>query len=144
MMQSKYFRTCFGIIALLLIIYLGAEISFLFRPIVSMFNMLIVPVAMAGFFYYLLRPIVDYLERRKIKRSIGVLMLYFVFAGLCAIFGIVVWPTLREQIENFISNAPFLVEGVEEQIDQLQQNQFWSRYVPTESELSTSLTEYMN
>jgi predicted PurR-regulated permease PerM len=90
MMQSKYFRTCFGIIALLLIIYLGAEISFLFRPIVSMFNMLIVPVAMAGFFYYLLRPIVDYLERRKIKRSIGVLMLYFVFAGLCAIFGIVV------------------------------------------------------
>lgn len=65
MMQSKYFRTCFGIIALLLIIYLGAEISFLFRPIVSMFNMLIVPVAMAGFFYYLLRPIVDYLERRK-------------------------------------------------------------------------------
>ena len=78
----------------------------MFRPIVSMFNMLIVPVAMAGFFYYLLRPIVDYLERRKIKRSIGVLMLYFVFAGLCAIFGIVVWPTLREQIENFISNTP--------------------------------------
>ena len=109
-----------------------------------MFNMLIVPVAMAGFFYYLLRPIVDYLERRKIKRSIGVLMLYFVFAGLCAIFGIVVWPTLREQIENFISNTPFLVEGVQEQIDQLQQNQFWSRYIPTESELSTSLTEYMN
>ena len=72
MMQSKYFRTCLGIIALLLIIYLGSEISFLFRPIVSMFNMLIVPVAMAGFFYYLLRPIVDYLERRRIKRSIGV------------------------------------------------------------------------
>ena len=109
-----------------------------------MFNMLIVPVAMAGFFYYLLRPIVDYLERRKIKRSIGVLMLYFVFAGLCAIFGIVVWPTLREQIENFISNTPFLVEGVQEQIDQAAENQFWSRYIPTESELSTSLTEYMN
>ncbi|WP_342574540.1 AI-2E family transporter [Paenibacillus sp. FSL M8-0142] len=144
MMQSKYFRTCLGIIALLLIIYLGSKVSFLFRPIVSMFNMLIFPVAIAGFFYYLLRPIVDYLERRKIKRSIGVLMLYFVFAGLMAIFGIVVWPTLREQIENFISHMPFLVEDMQDQLDQLQQAPYWSRFIPTESELATSLTEYMN
>ena len=33
---------------------------------------------------------------------------------------------------------------MQEQIDQLRQNRFWSRYIPTESELSTSLTEYMN
>jgi len=144
MMQSKYFRTCLGIIALLLIIYLGSEISFLFRPIVSMFNMLIVPVAMAGFFYYLLRPIVDYLERRRIKRAIGVLMIYFVIAGLCAIFGIVVWPTLRDQIENLINNTPFLVEDMQKQIDQLQHNSYWARFIPSESELTSSLSDYMN
>ncbi|GAE04314.1 hypothetical protein JCM10914_354 [Paenibacillus sp. JCM 10914] len=144
MMQSKYFRTCLGIIALLLIIYLGSKVSFLFNPIVSMVKMLIVPVAMAGFFYYLLRPIVDYLERQKIKRAIGVLMIYFVFAGLIVIFGIVVWPTLKEQIENFIKNAPFLVEDLQEQINQLQQNPYWSRLIPTETELSSSLADYVN
>lgn len=33
---------------------------------------------------------------------------------------------------------------MQQQIDQLQQNPYWSRFIPTESELSTSLTEYMN
>lgn len=79
MLESKYFRTCFGIMALLLILYLGSKVSFLFRPFVSMVKMLIFPTAIAGFFYYLLRPIVDYLERQKIKRALAVLMIYFVF-----------------------------------------------------------------
>lgn len=144
MMQSKYFRTCLGIIALLLIIYLGTKISFLFSPIVSIFKMLLVPMAMAGFFYYLLRPIVDYLENRKIKRPLGVLMIYFVFAGLFTIFILVVWPTLKEQIENFITNAPNLVDDLQKQMNQLQQNPFWARFMPSESELYTRMMEYVN
>lgn len=144
MMQSKYFRTCLGIIALLLIIYLGSKISFLFRPFVSIFNMLLFPMAMAGFFYYLLRPIVDYLEQRKIKRSLGVLMIYFVFSGLFALFVFWVWPTLKEQIENFIMNAPNLVDDLQQQMNQLQQNPFWARFMPSESEMYTRLMEYAN
>lgn len=144
MMQSKYFRTCLGIIALLLIIYLGAKVSFLFNPIVSIFNMLLVPIAAAGFFYYLLRPIVDYLERRKIKRPLGVLMIYFVFAGLFLIFILLVWPTLKEQIENFIENAPNLVNDLQTQMNQLGKNPFWSRFMPSESELYNGLMDYAN
>ncbi|MGM1050018.1 MAG: AI-2E family transporter [Bacillota bacterium] len=144
MMQSKYFRTCLGIIALLLIIYLGSKISFLFNPILSIFNMLLVPIAMAGFFYYLLRPIVVYLERRKIKRSLGVLIIYCVFIGIFTIFIVVVWPTLNEQITNFIMNAPNLVEDMQKQMNQLQQNPFWSRLIPSESELYNRMMEYVD
>lgn len=144
MMQSKYFRTCLGIIALLLIIFLGSKISFLFSPIVSMINMLIVPIAISGFFFYLLRPIVDYLERRKIKRPLGVLMIYFVTAGLFAIFILLVWPTLKEQIENFIENAPNLVDDLQKQMNQLGHNPFWARFMPSESEFNNGLMEYVN
>ncbi|WP_054955067.1 AI-2E family transporter [Paenibacillus dakarensis] len=144
MMQSKYFRTCLGIIALLLIIYLGTKISFLFNPIVSIFKILLVPIAAAGFFYYLLRPIVDYLERRKIKRPLGVLMIYFVFIGLFAIFFLLVWPTLREQIENFIKNAPNLVDDLQSQVNLLSENPFWGRFMPSESELYNGFMEYVN
>ncbi|MGG1879447.1 AI-2E family transporter [Paenibacillus cisolokensis] len=144
MLESKYFRTCFGIMALLLILYLGSKVSFLFRPVVSIVKMLIFPTAIAGFFYYLLRPIVDYLERQKIKRALAVLMIYFVFGGICAIFITVVWPTLREQIDLFIEHAPFLVQDVQHQISQLQQNPAWSRFIPTESELATTITDSIN
>lgn len=144
MLDSKYFRTCIGIIALLLIIYLGSRVSFLFQPVISMVNMLIVPTAAAGFFYYLLRPIVDYLERQHLKRALGVLMIYFVLAGICAIFIIVVWPTLSDQIDNFMEHAPFLVEDVQRQISHLQQNPAWSRFIPTESEVMTTITDFIN
>ncbi|NMO94732.1 AI-2E family transporter [Paenibacillus lemnae] len=141
MMQSKYFRTCLGIIALLLIIYLTTKISFLFQPLVSIFNMLLVPMAISGFFFYLLRPIVDHLERRKIKRPLGVLLIYFVFAGLFAIFVVTIWPTLQEQIENFVMNAPNLVQDLQKQMTQLQQSSFFGRFMPSESEIYTRATE---
>lgn len=144
MMQSKYFRTCLGIIALLLIVYLGTKVSFLFKPILSLFNMLLVPIAIAGFFYYLLRPIVNYLERRKIKRSLGVLLIFLVFIGVFAIFIVVVWPTLKEQIENFIMNAPYLVEDIQKQINQLQQSPIWSRIIPSESEIYNRLMQFVD
>lgn len=144
MMQSKYFRTSIGIILFLLILYLGSKISFLFQPLVSIFKMLLAPMALAGFFFYLLRPIVDHLERRKIKRGLGVLMIYFVFAGLFAIFILLVWPTLKDQIENFILNAPNLVNDIQKQVDQLQNNSFLSRFMPSESELYNRVMEYVN
>ncbi|MBO2944906.1 AI-2E family transporter [Paenibacillus sp. F411] len=144
MLQNKYFRTCLGIIAFLLIVYLLTKISFLFRPFVDIFNLLLVPIALAGFFYYLLRPVVDYLEKRKIKRALAVLMIYFVFAALFALFIVTVWPTLREQIENFISNAPNLVQDVQKQMDELKKNSIIGQYIPSESELYNRVSEYAN
>lgn len=58
--QSKYFRTCLGLIFALLIIYLGSKVSFIFNPLVLLFNIMIIPVMLAGFMYYLLRPIVNF------------------------------------------------------------------------------------
>lgn len=66
MLQSKYFRTSLAIIAFLTILYLGSKVIFLFTPLVSIFNLLLVPMMLSGFMFYLLRPLVNFLETKNL------------------------------------------------------------------------------
>lgn len=144
MLDSKYFRTSLAIIAFLTILYLGSKVIFLFTPVVSIINLLLVPMMLSGFMYYLLRPIVNYLGTKNVNRGLSVLLIYFVFAGLFVLFWVLVWPTLREQIQNFIENTPYLVEGIQNQFNQLRNDPTFSRFFSGESDVTTSLTEYVN
>ncbi|MBE9912720.1 AI-2E family transporter [Paenibacillus donghaensis] len=144
MLQSKYFRTCLGIICALLIIYLGSKVSFIFHPFVLLFNIMIVPLMLAGFMYYLLRPIVNFLEKHRWPKPISILLIYLVFAGLLVLFSILVWPTLSDQVINFVNNAPHFVEGLQKQLEQLQSNRYFSKLVPDESDLGTRIVKYLN
>ncbi|GAF07125.1 hypothetical protein JCM16418_1114 [Paenibacillus pini JCM 16418] len=94
--------------------------------------------------FYLLRPIVNYMEKHGWKRPISIITIYLVFAGLIVLFSILVWPTLQEQVVNFANNAPFFVEGLQKQLQALQHNRFLSKIIPSESEITSRVTEYAN
>ncbi|KAA9007533.1 AI-2E family transporter [Paenibacillus spiritus] len=144
MLQHKYYRTCIAIILFLLIVYLGSKVSFLLAPVGAIISLLLVPMMLSGFMYYLLRPLVNYLERRKIKRPLAILLIYLVFIGLFAIFWVAVWPTLQDQGNNFIKNAPNLVQDLQNQFNQLRENPTTARFFKGESDLTTRLYEYLN
>lgn len=59
MWQHPFYRTSLGIIMVLTIIYLLSKVSFIFNPLVTLVSILIVPITISGFLYYLLRPIVQ-------------------------------------------------------------------------------------
>lgn len=70
---------------------------------------LFAPFILAWVLAYILRPVADALERRRVPRGLAVLLLVVpVVSGivLAIVFGV---PALREQIERFIENAPALV-----------------------------------
>ncbi|MFC4103127.1 AI-2E family transporter [Paenibacillus xanthanilyticus] len=141
--NTRWFRLAYGTILLLLIIYLVAKVSFLFRPIATMFNILIVPFMLAGFFYYLLRPIVNYLTARKMNRFVAVLFIYLLLGAFLAIFFMSVWPALVAQIELFAEEAPQLIEGFREQMLHLQQNRMVAAFTAPESDLTAKVSEYV-
>ena len=144
MLQNKFFRTCLGIIAILLIIFLASKVSFIFQPLLLAFNILVIPISLAGFMYYLLRPIVNYLHDKNMHRSIAVLFIYLVVTGLIILFFMLVWPTLRKQIFNFIDSTPFIIEGIQTQLNELQNNRFWSKMIPSESEITSTITDLID
>lgn len=144
MQQQKFFRTSLAIIAILLILYLGSKVIFLFAPLGAIFRLLLVPIMLSGFMYYLLRPLVRILEKKKLNRTFSILLIYFLIAGLFILFWIVVWPTLQVQIQNFLDNTPYLVEGMQDQFNSLKDNPTLSRFFQGESDIAARLSEYLS
>lgn len=142
--QNRFIIWCISIILVLIIIYLGSLVSFIFKPIISLFSMSIVPLMLAGFAYYLLRPLVNEMERRKVNRTLAILLIYLVFAIIITVFGLWVWPSLRTQLMNFVENAPSIFIALGKKLEELESNGLLSEFLPQDSNLLTKLTEYLN
>ncbi|WP_251375187.1 AI-2E family transporter [Paenibacillus sp. YPG26] len=120
------------------------QVRFIFNPVVTFVQILIVPMTISGFLYYLLRPIVHYLDTRKVNRMLSVLLIYLCIAGVITIFFFLVWPSLTRQVQEFISNLPTLLDGVKTQIAAIQKGPLFSMIDSGNTEISEKITGYIN
>lgn len=122
---NTFVRFSIALALILVNIYLLSRVSFIFQPLVTMITVITVPMMLSVFFYYLLRPLVNYMEKKKINRTLSILLIYLVIAILGVFFIIGLWPSLREQLINLVDNAPSLINSLSEQIERA-----WSKMVP--------------
>ncbi|MNZ85596.1 AI-2 transport protein TqsA [compost metagenome] len=132
------------VLIMLAIVYLFSLVRPFFMPMQAVLGAILIPLLLAGFFYYLLRPIVVYMERYKIKRSIAILILYFVLGILTIGFIAGVWPLLRDQLFNLVQNIPNFLAMLDVQIRNLGEDSFLSKILPSDSNLLTNLTDYLS
>lgn len=144
MLQKPFFRISLGIIMILTIIFLLSKVTFIFNPLVTMFSILIVPLTVSGFLYYLLRPIVSFLEEKKLNRMLSILLIYLLLAGVVTIFVLVIWPPLQHQVTEFVNNVPKLIKELQQQMDGVQRSKFFSMFDNNNTELTSKITEYIN
>lgn len=141
---NRFIKVCTAVILVFIIIYLGSLVDFIFKPILSFMSIIMIPLMLATFCYYLLRPLVNKMERPKLNRSLVILIIYLVFVILLAIFIIVVFPLLRTQFFNLVNNAPNLLNTFGKQLQDLEQNGFLASILPKDVSPLTQLTEYLN
>jgi predicted PurR-regulated permease PerM len=87
-------------------IFVLDKVSYIFHPFLVLFETVFLPLLLTGVAYYLLNPIVEYLERRKVKRIYSILLLYLIIAGVFTLVVMIVVPLLREQIYSLIEQFP--------------------------------------
>lgn len=95
-----------------------SKISFIFLPIEVLLKTIILPIILTGVVYYLLNPIVDILERRRVKRVYSILILYLLIAAIITIVVLAVIPVVRQQITDLVRNFPVYYENVVLQFEQ--------------------------
>ncbi|MUT68407.1 AI-2E family transporter [Paenibacillus sp. NEAU-GSW1] len=100
-------------------IFVFTKISFIFTPLTVLLKTILLPVLLAGVVYYLLNPIVDYMEKWKIKRVYSILLLFLIIIGLIAILLGAVIPLITDQITSLIDNFPYYAKQAQNQIDSL-------------------------
>tara|TARA_A100000164_G_scaffold376612_1_gene414009 strand:+ start:572 stop:1609 length:1038 start_codon:yes stop_codon:yes gene_type:complete len=98
---------------LLLITFLSIIVtSFLYYKVLF-------PFFLGVFIAYILDPLVDWLENKKIKRYLATTVILITFFGVMFLVSILIIPILIQQTLDFLEKFPSLVEKVENYISQI-------------------------
>jgi predicted PurR-regulated permease PerM len=126
-MNTREFKIGYGILILFLIIYVGSLISWVFRPIIVIFQTLFIPFILSGFLYYLLRPFVRIINK-KLPRGKSILLVYLIL--FCIIIGILfnIGPILQRQLYSLIDNMPDIISEIQKGFTNIEQSKIIQRF----------------
>ncbi|MDR2661286.1 MAG: AI-2E family transporter [Lactobacillaceae bacterium] len=111
------------VILFLLLIFMINKVDFIFKPLSALFAAVGAPLLTAGVFYFLLNPIVEWIEKKTAWPKTAVVSLIFVILAFIVVI-LVVWitPIIRDSIASFINNWPDFYHSVARKINE------WSKY----------------
>ncbi|GKS81974.1 AI-2E family transporter [Ligilactobacillus pabuli] len=95
------------ILLVLLVILVLGKMKWIFSPLTIILNTVAMPVILAGVFYYLINPLVDWTEKKyHVRRSLTITGVFVILALLIA-WGIgSLIPVIQTQTQEFLNNWP--------------------------------------
>ncbi|GBG05372.1 AI-2E family transporter [Lactobacillus rodentium] len=96
-----------NILLLFLILLVFNKISFILNPVWTFFNAILPPLLVASIQFYLMNPIVDFLEKKwHIPRIITIILLFLIVIGLIIWIIAILVPIVQRQTTSLINNWP--------------------------------------
>lgn len=125
----------------LLTVFVFTKVSFLLKPIESFIDIVLLPMLLTGLLYYLLNPIVDWLEKYKISRTAAISVL-FVLIGMLLVWGLAVAiPNIQGQVVSFAQNLPSNIQKIEGHVTTLLENEQFEQFRPTALEILNKVND---
>lgn len=109
--KLMFWTVWFFIVAML--IFVLQQVDFILNPIVAILTALFMPLLIAGFLYYLLNPLVKMLERVKLKRTYGVVLVMLVLLGTVIFTLLLGIPMIIDQTSALIAGIPDFINQLE-------------------------------
>lgn len=133
----------FSLITLILIglaIIIYNKISFVFNPIIIIFSTITPPIILAFVAYYLLNPVVNILEKLRIKRLWGIIIIIIVFTGIVTGLLMIIIPTIETQIKDLVVDFPTYIDKITGSFNSVMSNSiFKSYYIEAQDWIETNL-----
>lgn len=137
---TLFVLACVLLIGLIILIF--TQVSFIFYPIRVFFSMVVLPVVLASILYYLLRPILRFLENRlRIPRVYGILILFLATAGLLTLVVFLILPFLRLQTINLFDEFPSYFKQLILNIDHFLRN---SPFAPLYNGFNFNVNQFLD
>jgi predicted PurR-regulated permease PerM len=146
-LKSKTHFWTLQILLLLLIVYVGSKVSFLFEPIIVFVSTLFLPILIAGILFFIFAPVVKWLEKAKVPRTLAILIPYIVAIGIVSLLVAFIGPILSQQITDLIENFPKYVKEFTAFLNNMSQTRWFEwvmeqQYVSFE-QIESTLTGYV-
>jgi len=137
-------KTVTGLIIILLFllnVFMFTKVRHFFDPVEQFFEIVGLPIILSVIMYYMLNPIIKFLEKRGIKRLWSIIGVYLALLGLI-IWGIVVLiPIIQTQTLAFFENFPRYVRLVDDEIQKLFDIELLSEFRPQLDQLGNNIAE---
>ncbi|MDO4667462.1 MAG: AI-2E family transporter [Streptococcus sp.] len=118
-------------------VFILSKTSFIFIPLTDFIKVIMLPLILSGLLYYLLNPIVDFMEKHKINRVVAITIV-FVFIGFLIVWGLAVaLPSLQHQVLSFVKNVPSYLKQADKIMEDLISNRI-------SGDLKIQIEEYTN
>lgn len=147
LLDNKIVSAMFMILLFLIIIFMIHKVAFIFDPVAEFFSAVGAPIIIAGVFYFLLNPMVDWAERRFNFPRIATISIQFIVLAVLIIWGLAVFiPWMSSQIISLVNEWPTYWHKIVTMINHFTSNKQFNAvnkwFNTTNSEISTWLKDY--
>ncbi|QII81118.1 AI-2E family transporter [Jeotgalibaca arthritidis] len=143
-LNNKIVTTLLIVLLILLIILIFSKISHLFQPVASFFSVIGFPLILSGILYYLMNPLVNWLEKKKINRTAAIWMAFLVLI-LLIIWGVAILiPVIREQTIGIIDDIPEFWVKINELFNNLFTYDWFRSFQEQFKEINTSIFDALS
>ena len=111
--RSKLMFWSVELLVIATLILVGTQISFIFKPIGTMFTTMFSPILISGFLFYCFKPIVTFLEKRSVSKTWGATIVLLLLVGIVVVSISSIIPSLVKQIVALLKSAPTFIKEVE-------------------------------
>ncbi|MHB9649195.1 AI-2E family transporter [Weissella paramesenteroides] len=147
LLDNKIVSAMFMILLFLIIVFMIHKVAFIFDPVAEFFSAVGAPIIIAGVFYFLLNPMVDWAEQRFNFPRIATISIQFIVLAVLIIWGLAVFiPWMSSQIISLVNEWPTYWHKIVTMINHFTSNKQFNAvnkwFNTTNSEISTWLKDY--
>ncbi|WP_089740403.1 AI-2E family transporter [Gracilibacillus ureilyticus] len=111
-----------------IMIFIYTKVSFIFYPLEVILSTIVTPVILAFIAYYLLNPVVDLLEKFRIKRIWGIIILILGISGAFTGLILLTAPEIEAQVKDLVRSFPDYLKQLGTTTEDWLQNSFLGPY----------------
>ena len=119
MTNKVWFQSGVAIIMTLIIIFMVTKVDYVFKPFITIFATIALPLLLAAVLYYITIPIQEFLERHKSPRWLSIIASLLIIVIVVTVLSISVIPIVSEQVHNLVTRAPLLQREATNVVNQL-------------------------
>lgn len=145
--KTSYYVT--GLVILLCIaVLLLQQVSFLFHPIAVVIRTTLPPAIFALILYYVLDPLVDFLEAKGLRRTLSLAIVYLAVIGLLVLGSFQLFPMIQQQTLDLFQQLPKLFNdfqaGLQNFMDQTPFAESFDSAIKSVDTITDDLSNFVN
>lgn len=122
-LNNKFTVVLLNILLLFVIIALFVKVNYFFRPLGQILGIILPPLLVAGILYYLIDPLIDWLEAKfNIPRVWSISIVFILIFGLLIWIVVTLIPIIQSQVNSLVHNIPSYWRDLQGMLNELSHN----------------------